>query len=575
MNSIPASQLLNIVPGVLGAGGNPLSLNSVFLTENSAIPINAAVGYTVMSFPTLEAVEDFFGPSSDEADVAGIYFSGFNNATTLPGLLYFTRYNPSAAGAYLRGGALSLTLAQLQALSGTLIVSIDGRVTTSANIDLSTATSFTNAATLITQGLQTAGGVFSGQATQAGTTLTVTSVASGALHVGDTIAGASIGPATVTAFLTGTGGVGTYTISTTETVAVAESVTVTSAATVTYDAQRAAFVVNSATTGVTSTLDSFATGTLAAGLNLQAAQGAVLSQGAAPATPAEVLGDVVNQTQNWALFMTLVEYDTDTKVAFASWANTSNQRYGFVGWDTDILPTQGAAPTSFAPLTKTYNGRIAHWGVAGPDGARAKAAFWCGTTAAINFSETNGRITYAYKSQAGLVPDVTDATVAANLLANGYNFYGSYATANDQFQFLQNGSISGSWKWADAYVNQIKLNSDLQLALMILMTQAKSIPYITRGYDALRAALLGPINSALNFGSIVAGVNLSPSQRQQINAATNSTNVANVLQSRGWYLQILDADATTRGERGSPPMTFWYTDGGSIQKINLASIDVQ
>jgi hypothetical protein len=355
----------------------------------------------------------------------------------------------------------------------------------------------------------------------------------------------------------------------------AAAATVTAAVTATWDAQRSAFLINSATTGADSTADAFATGTLATGLNLQAAQGAVLSQGAAPATPAVVLGDVVNQTQNWALFMTLVEYDTATKVAFADFANTSNQRYAYVGWDTDILPTQGAAPASFAVLTATYNGRIAHWGLAGATGARAKGAFWCGMVAAINFSETNGRITAAYKSQAGLVPDVTDATVANNLLANGYNFYGAYATANDQFQFLQNGSISGNWKWADAYVNQIKLNSDLQLALVTLMTQAKSVPYVTRGYDLLRAACLGPINAALNFGSIVAGVNLSPSQRQQVNTAANSPNVASVLQSRGWYLQILDADPVTRGERGSPPMTLWYTDGGSIQKINLASIDVQ
>lgn len=576
MNSIPASQLVNVIPGVLGAGGSPLSLNAVFLTENAAVPIDADVGYTVLSFPTLEAVQDFFGPSSDEATVAATYFAGFNNATTLPGLLYFTRYNPAAAGAYLRGGALALTLSQLQALSGTIIVSIDGRVTTSANVDLSSATSFTNAATLLTTGLQTTGGIFQGTATQAGTTLTVATVSSGTLHIGDSVVGAGIGPATITAFLTGTGGTGTYTVSTTETVTPAEGITVSSTATVTWDSVRSAFVINSPTTGVDSTLDGFATGTIADDLNLQAAQGAILSQGAAAATPAVVLGDVVNQTQNWATYMTLVEYATDVKVAFADFANTTNQRYAFVGWDTDILPTQSAnSPTSFAPLTDSYNGRIAHWGLAGATGARAKGAFWCGMVAAINFAETNGRITAAYKSQAGLVPDVTDATIANNLLANGYNFYGAYATANDQFQYLQNGSISGNWRWADAYVNQIKLNSDLQLALMTLLTQSKSIPYVTRGYDLLRAACLGPINAALNFGSIVAGVNLSPSQRQQVNTAANSPNVASVLQSRGWYLQILDADSVTRGERGSPPMTLWYTDGGSIQKINLASIDVQ
>lgn len=582
MNSIPASQLVNVVPGVLGAGGNPLSLNSLFLTENAAVPIDADVGYLVLSFPTLEAVQDFFGPSSDEANVAAIYFSGFNNATTLPGLLYFARFNDTAVGAYLRGGSMAgVTLAQLQAFSGTLVVSIDGRVVTTPSINLASATSFSNAAALIQAGLQTAGTVFSGTGTiddgagGAGNTLTISSVASGTLHLGDIVNG-GVSPAAITAFLTGTGGIGTYTVGgAAQDFNPGGALTVTTAATAAYDSQRAAFTINSSTTGVDSTLDSFATGTLAANLKLQAAQGAVLSQGAAIATPAVVLADVVNQTQNWALFMTLEEYDTATKVLFADWANTSNQRYAFVGWDTEVAPTQGAAPAAFAPLTESYNGRIAVWGLTGVTGARAKAAFICGLTAAINFDETNGRVTYAYKSQSGLTPDVTDAVVANNLLENGYNFYGSYATANDQFQFLQNGQISGAWNWIDPYVNQIKLNSDLQLAFITLLNQVKSIPYVTRGYDMLRAAALGPINAALNFGSIVAGVTLSASQRVQVNTAANSPNVADVLQSRGWYLQILDADPVIRGQRGSPPMTLWYTDGGSIQKINLASIDVQ
>jgi hypothetical protein len=48
-----------------------------------------------------------------------------------------------------------------------------------------------------------------------------------------------------------------------------------------------------------------------------------------------------------------------------------------------------------------------------------------------------------------------------------------------------------------------------------------------------------------------------------------------VLSTTGYYLQILDPGAIVRGGRGSPKCTLWYTDGGSVQKINLASIDVQ
>lgn len=578
MSSIPADQLVSVVPGVLGAGGNPLSLNSVFLTPNDAVPIDAEIGYVAMAFPSLQSVQDFFGVGTVEALMAAKYFSGFTGATMLPGTLYFTRYNTAAVAAYLRGGSLDgVTLTQLQALSGTLIVGIDGRTVTSANIDLSVATSFSNAATLMQTGLRTLGGIFQGQASQAaaGSTMTVSSVTSGALHVGDVVTGTGVDVGlTIVAQLTGTpGGVGTYTVSTT-TGFTSTTVSVTSAASVTWDSQREAFVITSATTGVDSTLDTFSTGTLAQGVKLREDDGGVLSQGAAIATPALVLGDIINQTQNWALFMTMAEFTTPDMLAFANWANTSGQRYAYVGWESSAGPAAGADPDCFAVLTGNYNGVIPVWGLTGNDGAIAKAAFICGMTASINFEETNGRITYAYKSQGGLSPDVTDATTAQNLLANGYNFYGAYATANDQFQFLQNGQISGAWSWIDPYVNQVKLNSDLQLAFVGVLAQTKSIPYVTRGYDQLRAAALGPINAALNFGSIVPGVNLSISQRVAVNSAAGAI-VADVLQSRGWYLQIRDADATTRSNRGSPPMTLWYTDGGSIQRINLASIDVQ
>jgi hypothetical protein len=331
--------------------------------------------------------------------------------------------------------------------------------------------------------------------------------------------------------------------------------TPTSAATVTYDSLRGAFVIHSNTVGPSSTM-AYVSGSLAAGLNLTLATGAVLSQGAAIDTPAGAVPALVAVTQNWATLTTTWEPSTSDKVAFATAVSAQGQRYAYVGWDSDVTPTQGAAPASFGALTSTLNGRIAVWG--GSD----KAAFICGATAAIDFTQRNGRITYAYKQQAGLVPEVTNATVATNLLANGYNFYGSYATAAQQFQFLQNGQISGAWLWIDPYVNQIKLNSDLQVAFITLLSQARSIPYVQRGYDQIRAAALGPINAALDFGSIVAGVTLSTSQYAQVNAAAG-LNIADTIQSQGWYLQILPAAPTTRTTRGSPPMTLWYTDGGS------------
>lgn len=497
-NAIPASALVNVLPGVLAAGGNPLSLNSIFLTENASIPID-----TVQAFASLEDVQNWFGASSQEAAMAAVYFNGFTNAQALPSVLYFAQFNSAAVAAYLRSGSFDgVTLAQLQLLSGVLTLTVDGVTATTGNINLSGATSFSNAADIIETALDAA-------FTPYGTA-------------------------------------------------------------VEYDAQLSRFVISSPSTGDDSTI-TLATGSLAIGLKLTSATGAVLSPGADAATAAGVLGGILEATQNWATFTTIFEPDTAGKLAFAAWVQTTNNRFAYVAWDSDITPTEGAAPASFGAqvVAAEYDGIFP---VYDPDGL--KAAFVCGCVASIDFEQRTGRITFAFKGQAGLEADVTNATVANNLIENGYNFYGAYATANDQFVNLQRGSTPGAWKWFDTYVNQIWLNNSLQLAFMVLLTQARSIPYNQAGYNMLRAAALDPINAALNAGVIQPGVTLSQSQKAQINTAVGGP-AANVVEQVGYFLDIQNASPETRAVRGSPPCTLYYTDGGSIQKIELSSIAVE
>lgn len=577
MNSIPASQLVNVIPSVLAAGGNPLSLNAVFLTDDTSIPIG-----TVQAFATLQAVEDWFGPTSIEAALAGVYFSGYEGTLSLPSTLYFAQYNTGAVGAYLRSGSFAgFTLSQLQALSGTIIVAIDGRTVTSANINLAGATSFSNAAALIQAGLQTPGGAFSGTGTisngsgGAGNTLTISAVTSGALKVGDIVVG-GVSPAAITAFLTGTGGVGTYTVGgAAQDFDPGGALTVASTATVTYDAQLARFVIHSPTTGVDSAI-AFATGTVSTGLRLTSATGAVLSQGAAAGTPNGTMNDITDVTQNWATFLTTFEPSTDVMMDFAQWVQTTNDRYAYVGWYSDEAPLNGPAPASFPGLVVAaeMSGVIPVYEPATDDGNGRKAALICGIAASTNYAQANGSLAYAYKGQGGLVADITDATQALNLIANGSNFYGAYATANDRFVNLQRGVMPGPWVFINQYIDQIWLNNAIQLALMVLMTSIRKLPYNTIGYNNIRAAILDPVQVALFNGVIQPGITLSNSQRAQVNTDAGVA-IADTLQTNGYYIQVLDAPPEVRVTGGSPPIKFWYTSGGSIQNIELASINVQ
>lgn len=490
-NTIPANQLVNVQPGVVGTGGSALSLNSVILTQSDLLPAN-----TVVPFSTAKDVTALFGVESPESEVAAIYFKGFTGANIKPGVLYFIRYlsDEDLAAAWVRGASLNISLSQLRGLSGSISLEVDGNTRTASNINFGSASSFSAAADAIETAL----------------------------------------------------GVGVQ---------------------VTYNSLLKAFQINSGDPGANSSI-SFATGSLAEALGFTEQTGAVLSQGAEATTPAGAMDNVVAQTQNWATFMTLLEPDFDTKLEFANWVNNQNLRYAYVMWDSDIAATQSNAGSIGAYLlVNEFEGTIPVY-----DDYRV-AAFVCGTAASIDFTEHNGRITFAFKGQPGLLPSVTNATVADNLLANGYNFYGAYATATQQFNLFQNGQITGKWRWADAYINQIYLNSQLQQAILNMLSNIKSLPYNEEGYGLIRAACLDPINEALNFGAIRAGIPLSEAQSAEINNDAG-LKIDRLLSSIGWYLQILPASAQTRGNRTSPPMKLWYTDGGSIQQINLASIDV-
>jgi hypothetical protein len=169
---------------------------------------------------------------------------------------------------------------------------------------------------------------------------------------------------------------------------------------------------------------------------------------------------------------------------------------------------------------------------------------------------------------------VVNQTVENNLIANGYNMYGVWGTANDLFTFFSPGQISGAFDWIDSYVNQIWLNNQFQLAGMDLMTNAKHLPYNGAGREQIRAAFLDPIRQAVNFGAIEPGIVLSTSQAAQVNSSAGLA-IDTTLTNQGWYLQVLDATPQVRVVRGPPPANFWYMDGQSVQKISLASILVQ
>lgn len=510
--TIPASFIVKINPAVLAAGGNPLVLNGLFLTQNTQMPTNK-----VLSFPgpnIVNSVAAYFGPGSAEAAAAAIYQAGYVNSTLVPGAMLFAAFNLAARAAFLQGGSLlGMTLTQLQAIAaGILTVSVGGTPITSASISLSAASSFSDAATLIEAGFTTPG------------------------------------------------------------------------FTVTWNAVNACFVFTNTATGSASTISFATTDAFATALALTSATGAILSQGAVADTATTAITNAARLNQNWATLVTLWEPAIGDKTLFGQWISEQDDEYEYAAWDSDAQASTQGSTTSFGAVVKADNlggiflisGDPALAAATGTTlGALALnlAIAYAGAVASINFNTPNGRRNLAFLSFASVAPTCADETVASNLLANGYNYYGPVATGNQTFTFLYNGQISGPFLSAVRYVNQIWLNSQFQLALLTLATNVGSLSYNPAGYGMVRGALMDPINAALAFGAIRTGVQLSQAQIQEVNQQAGLP-VAPQIQTQGFYLQILDPGAEARALGQTPIINFWYTDGGDILQLTMASTDI-
>ena len=143
MSTIPVSQIVQIVPGVITAGGAASKLTGVVVTQDTSI-----LPGQYLDFFAKEDVAAWFGPTSAAATIANNYFPGIVNAGQLPYDLAFCRYSSTATPAAVYGAKLSLTLAELKTHTGTLVVTT-ATTHTSSTIDLSTATDFANAASLM------------------------------------------------------------------------------------------------------------------------------------------------------------------------------------------------------------------------------------------------------------------------------------------------------------------------------------------------------------------------------------------------------------------------------------------
>lgn len=489
---IPLTKDVKITPGVIKATGSAVDLNGLILTASPYIPTGG-----VMGFESSEQVSNFFGAASDEFNVSKIYFKGVKSGTKTPEILLFSRFNSTASAATLRSYPLTISVNELKALSGDLIIDINGTEKT-ATVNLTTVTSFAEAAQAIETG-------FSGDVT------------------------------------------------------------------VVFDTDVKSFILTvDVGTPETSTI-SYASGTIADGLSLSAGRGAFLSQGADASQADTLFASITDKNQNWAGVTTLFEATTEQHLDLSKWVHDSEYRFFYVAWTTSDTALINDSTETIANKIKEekYSNVIPVYCI-----DNTKPASILGYAASLNFDRINGRVPLKFRTLDDLTPDVTESAVYDTLSGNGYSFYGQYAANVNKFNYWADGAITGDFRWADAYCGQIWLNANLQAAIIRLFMSNKSVPYNREGRALVESCMLSTLEQFKNWGGISTGTDLDDSQKSQIKDIVG-VDVSDSLIAKGFYIYIGKFTSIMRAKRTTPEVYLFYTDGGSMQKLYMKSLEVE
>ena len=470
----------------------------------------APVG-TLLTFRDAASVSEYFGSASDEAKAAAVYFGGYNNSFLKPTQLYVWRTHKNAAAPFVRSQAFSTAAVK------TLLDDLKGITAGTFN------------------------------ATIGGTAISLSEVD---LSGSDSISAAL--------------DIVTKKIAATEGASPAAAGVALS-----WNSVLRAFTLTAGAAGSTVAIANLS-GTIPDALGLTS--GAVVSAGADAQDYASCLDEVCETTQNFVTYSTIAEADRADALALAGWSNTqyaAGNQFLYVYWSDDaVLKTADASETAAIAIRDAE-----YTGTAGVYGDVRYPAFLMGVAASIDWDRIDGAITTAFKAQSGLTANVQVKDDAANLIANGMNFMGNYASRNDNFILFQNGQMFGQWSWIDTYLNATWLNNALQVQILSGLELAGRVPYTEAGYTRIRAWVQDVVDRALTNGVIDRGVRLSETQKTElINEA--GKDISTDLYNNGYVLQINDATAAVRQARISPSMSFWYTYGGSVHKINLPSTAV-
>lgn len=330
-----------------------------------------------------------------------------------------------------------------------------------------------------------------------------------------------------------------------------------------YDSNLNAFIFTTEEVGSSASVKPVAETELGAMLGM--VDGFVLSAGADAMSASKALDRICGVTRNWVGFTTLWETSLEEAESFAAWADMDDD-YVYFDWTTDrkACDQLTQAETKPAKMMDRYNCAACLFG------DYRFAAFVLAVGASIDWERNQGVKAWFAKSASGLTPEVNDEDEANALEKIRCSYYGSFATRNARFSFMNTGALCSSYYgFIDTLYGSIYLRNAIQRSCMDGFTAINRAPYNETGIAFISAWLQDPITKCLRNGVIDTGLNLSQSQKTQIMQEVGK-DISLPLITNGYWYEINMPDANVRAQRGSPTVSVYYCYAGSVQKLEAA-----
>lgn len=538
--SISLKKYVDITSGVGAAAAvSTRELIGRFFSTNALIPTGE-----FLEFESATEVADYFGSGSDEYARAVFYFGWVSKLISRPRKISFARWANAATAPQIFGAPGTQSVATWAAISsGAFTLEMGTEENTISGLNFGAVTTLAGVAAIIQAAIRLQGAVvsFTGVIVQDddGDILTASAV-TGVLEVGQEISGAGIDSGTTIAALgTGTGGAGTYILSSTDQAISSEAMTagpaytLWSLATVAWDSVRGSFNLEGGATGAAAISVTAGGGgsDIAAQLGWLSAS-TILSDGAAAQTITEVLIQSADASTNFGSFTFMPTLTEDQIVEAAEWNLTRNNEFMYSIRCTTATASSlrtalediGGVTITLSPLADEYPEQVPMM-----------------ILAATNYAQRNTTMNYMFNAFNLTASVATDADYETYKDLE-INFYGQTQTAGQIIEFYQEGVMQGlpvDPADQNTYANEIWFKDASGAAIMTALLALPKIPANSKGRAMLLTILQGVINQALFNGTISVGKPFTDVQKAYIAEITGDTEAWRQVQNIGYWIDIV------------------------------------